>query len=288
MLHVWLQAAVAPAWAGDMGRLIDEVTGPGGPATPFVRAGRSKVAVSWMTERGKPVEVSNVSQRSRLDRVLADPMKAGRPSGGSVSVIVWEDGHPFYDGRPEHVFFSIQYGMDVFPRMYVEMWAPLEESAALVSSVKSWVQRWGARFGGGWAQLPDPNDPKRPGWHPYVAANNGMMGVLAMGMVDPVVLGPSWLMVFRPGTFGMGLVPAGSAQSLEVTTLTGPDGDYTMVTLGDDAASVTEAETDRWLDSLGTLMDPVLQDPAAAFELLRAFSEARRVLQTEPAQDDAK
>ncbi len=288
MLHVWLQAALAPGWAGDMGRLIDEVTGPGGPAGPFVRAGRSKVAVSWMSERGKSVDVSNVLQRSRLERVLVDPMKAGRPSGGSVSVIVWEDGHPFCDGRPEHVFFSIQYGLGGIPRMYVEMWAPLQESAAVVSSVKAWVQRWGARFGGGWAQLPDPDDPNRPGWHPYVAADNGMMSVLAVGMVDPVVLGPSWLMVFRPGTFHLGLVPTGSAQSLEVTTLKGPDGDYTIVTLADDATSVTEAETDRWLDSLDASMDPVLQDPAAALELRRAFSARRGVLRTEPQQDDAR
>ncbi|MFN6120095.1 MAG: hypothetical protein ACK5CE_10770 [Actinomycetes bacterium] len=259
-----------------MARLIEEVTGSGGPVTPFVRAGRSKVAVSWMAEGGREVSVPDVSQRSRLERVLADPKKAARQSGGSVTVSVWEEGHPDRDWRADNVLFSIQYGMDVIPQMYVEIWAPLDESTAVVSSAEAWVRGWGARFGGGWAQLPDPDDPNRPGWHPYVSSDTRMMVVLSMGMVDPVVVGPSWLMVFRPGTFSDDVVPTGLERSPQVSKVIGPDGEYTVVTLAEDARSVDQVETDRWLGTLGPLMDPVLQDPMAALELHRAFTARRR------------
>jgi hypothetical protein len=276
MLHLWLQAAVAPGWASNMARLIEEVTAADGPVAPFIHAGRSKVGIRWATERGSAVSVPDVSQRSKLERVLADPKKAAPLDGSSVTLSVWEHGHPDFDWRPDNVFLSLQHGMGVIPQMYVETSAPPDDSAALTASTEAWVRGWGARFGGGWGQLPDPDGLNRPGWHPYVASDTGMMVVLSMGMVDPVVLGPSWLMVFRPGTFTDDLVPTSLERSPQVRSVAGPDGEYAILTLAADARSVDQVETDRWLGTLGPLMDPVLQDPMAALELHRAFTARRR------------
>ena len=271
----WLQAGVAPGWGGDIGRVIDEVTAADGPVAPFVRPGRSKVGVMWSRVGEGFAKVSDVSSRARAKRVVADPKNAGHPEIGVVSFVVWGEGHPFWDARPDHVAVSLQFG-SIVPQLYVEVTAPDDESAAMVASAEAWVRGWGARFGGAGIPRQDPENDAV--WHryAYVSPDPLMKGVLEMGLVDPVVVGPSWLMVFRPGTFSDDVVPAGLEWSPQVSKVNGPDGEYTVVTLAEDARSVDQAETDRWLSTLGPLMDPVLQDPMAALELRRAFTARRR------------
>lgn len=278
-LNLWMQTAVEPGWGFDIRSVTSDIAGSSGPLAPFVGPDRSKVAVQWFSGRGRTMSVTSLSQKARLERLLGEPRSEPDVDAGVMGFTVWETGHPHRDGRPEHVNLSLQYAGST-PQMYVELSAPAEDSSAMLRSMEAFVRRWGARFAGAFYNADVSEEPPHrplPPSHPYVLRDSMMRGLLQMGLVDPVVMGPSWAMVFRPSTFTTDLIPAGVAVPPSVTTFAGPDGEYTMVVLAPEAESVGRPELDPWLETLRPLMDPALNDRAAAHQLRHAAMNRRRV-----------
>lgn len=278
-LNLWMQTAFEPGWGNDVRSAISDVAGSSGPLAPFVRPGRSKVAAQWFSGRGRMMSVTSLSQQSRLERLMGEPQSEPDVDAGVMGFTVWETGHPHRDGRPEHVNLDLQYAGST-PQMYIELSAPAEDSSAMLQSMEAFVRRWGARFAGAFYSADVSEEPPHfplPPSHPYVLRDGVMRGLLQMGLVDPVVMGPSWAMVFRPSTFTTDLIPASAVVPPVVTSIAGPDGDYTMVVLAPESTSVGRPEMNPWLETLRPLMDPALNDPAAAHQLLHAAMNRRRV-----------
>jgi hypothetical protein len=123
----------------------------------------------------------------------------------------------------------------------------LPSSDRLRTSLANIVKRWGARFGGAWEGYVD--------FGPFTDPVDfvGMVG----GEVEPMTLGPNWLMALRPDVTAVldaawqaahGLTP----KIMAIECVNGQR--YELWQLSDSTAGPTGEDLARWVAALGSAM----------------------------------
>jgi hypothetical protein len=246
--------------------LFDEFTGTLGPLNPFIDSGRrERVAAWWFTEGNRMVKVRSATRKSVQRQSARRAMRASMLSGG---LVMWNEGDPFYDERPDMV--RISYDFTKFEEgMRIELDCPVDEDASLVESLALAIAVWGCRVATGWEGPDTMVHPGVPNWQV-------LYQVMDAWVLDPRALGATWLLGLRPGVWESLDAPAELDNEPVVMAVPTASGIATLVRIAPRPGDLTDHDVEAWNNALRPLMPDVVFDQLQMATLLRQTATEMR------------